>query len=114
MGPTQESIAAEVAANAVSAGTRDPRFYPVQEEELEDLEYSVDVLLPPEPAGSPADLDPKKYGVIVKSGRRQGLLLPNLEGIDTAEEQVAIARQKAGITPHEPVDLERFEVIRYK
>ena len=114
VGPTQESIAEEVVANAVSAGTRDPRFYPVQEEELGDLVYSVDVLLPPEPAGGLADLDPKKYGVIVKSGRRQGLLLPNLEGIDTAEEQVSIARQKAGIAPNEPVELDRFEVIRYK
>lgn len=112
--PTQNSIAEEVVANAVSAGTRDPRFYPVQEEELAELDYSVDVLMPPEPAGGMADLDPQKYGVIVRAGRRQGLLLPNLEGIDTPEEQVAIARQKAGILPGEPLELMRFEVVRYK
>lgn len=112
--PTQNSIAEEVVANAVSAGTRDPRFYPVQEDELAELDYSVDVLMPPEPAGGMAGLDPQKYGVIVRSGRRQGLLLPNLEGIDTPEEQVSIARQKAGISPGEPVELMRFEVVRYK
>ncbi|MCL6635357.1 MAG: AmmeMemoRadiSam system protein A, partial [Peptococcaceae bacterium] len=112
--PTRDSIAREVIMNAISAGTRDPRFFPVQEGELDDLEYSVDVLLPPEPAGGFEDLDPEKYGVIVRSGRRQGLLLPDLEGIDTPEEQVAVARQKAGIGPGEPVELMRFEVVRYR
>jgi AMMECR1 domain-containing protein len=84
-------------------------------EELGALEYSVDVLLEPEPVSSVAGLDPKKYGVIVRGSRqRSGLLLPNLEGVDSVEEQVAIAREKAGIGPREQVDLERFEVVRYK
>lgn len=112
--PTRPSIAEEVMANAVSAGMRDPRFHPVGGEELEDLEYSVDVLYPTEPIESLDQLDPLKYGVVVRAGRRSGLLLPNLEGIDTAAEQVAIARQKAGIGPNEPITLERFEVVRYK
>lgn len=112
--PTRANIVEEVMANAVSAGLHDPRFYPVGREELDDLEYSVDVLRPPEPVAGLDDLDPKKYGVIVRAGRRKGLLLPNLEGIDTAQEQVSIARQKAGIGPNEPVQLERFEVVRYK
>jgi AmmeMemoRadiSam system protein A len=112
--PYQDSIVEEVMANAISAGLRDPRFQPVRREELEDLEYSVDVLQPPEPILGLEELDPAKYGVIVRSGHKSGLLLPNLEGIDTAEEQVKIARQKAGIAPHEKIQLERFEVTRYK
>lgn len=112
--PVRAGIVEEVAANAISAGMHDPRFQPVREDELEDLEYSVDVLQPPEPISGLHQLDPVKYGVIVRSDQRRGLLLPNLEGIDTAEEQVSLARQKAGIRPDEPVKLERFEVIRYK
>ncbi len=112
--PATSSIAEEVSANAISAGINDPRFQPVRKDELDDLDYSVDVLQPPEPISGLHQLDPMKYGVIVRSGRRSGLLLPNLEGIDSAEEQVRIARQKAGIRPDEPVKLERFEVVRYK
>lgn len=112
--PTQSNIVEEVIANAISAGTRDPRFQPLRKEELNDLEISVDVLQPTEPVVGLNELDPKKYGVVVRAGRRSGLLLPNLEGIDTADEQVVIARQKAGIGPDEPVQLERFEVVRYK
>jgi len=111
--PTRESVAGEIVQNAISAGTRDPRFPPVSREELGELVYSVDILSPPEPIAGMADLDPLRYGVIVRSGHRSGLLLPNLEGIDTPEEQVDIARRKAGIGPHEAVKLERFEVIRY-
>lgn len=111
--PTTPNIGVEIVNNAISAGTGDPRFDPVEAAELADLVYSVDVLKAPEPIESIDELDVKRYGVIVRSGRRSGLLLPNLEGVDTVEEQVAIARQKAGITPGEPVQLERFEVIRY-
>lgn len=112
--PVRDSIIEEIAENAVSAATRDPRFYPVQAGELDELDISVDILTAPEPVSSIDELDPKKYGVIVSSGGRRGLLLPDLEGIDTAREQVAIARQKAGIGPEEPVKLERFQVIRYR
>jgi len=112
--PTKPDTVKEVIANAISAGVRDPRFEPVKEEELGDLEYSVDVLQPVEPVSGLSQLDPKKYGVVVRAGWRSGLLLPNLEGINTAAEQVAIARRKAGIGPEEPVELERFEVVRYK
>jgi AmmeMemoRadiSam system protein A len=112
--PTRRSVVEEVIVNAISAGTHDPRFFPVQVDELDDLVYSVDVLQPPEPVEGLDDLDPKKYGVIVRAGRRSGLLLPDLEGVNTSAEQVAIARQKAGIGPNEPVELERFEVKRYK
>ncbi len=112
--PQHDNIIEETINNAISAGVRDPRFYPVQPEEIDELEISVDVLNAPEPIEGLKDLDTKRFGVIVKSGRRSGLLLPNLEGIDTPEEQVAIARQKAGIGPDEPVQLERFEVVRYK
>jgi len=111
--PTTDNIGQEIVQNAISAGTRDPRFNPVREDELDELVYSVDILRPPERIQGPDQLDVKRYGVIVRSGRKSGLLLPNLEGINTVEEQVEIARQKAGISPGEPVELERFEVIRY-
>ncbi len=111
--PTQPSIALEIINNAVSAGSKDPRFWPMEEQELPDLVYSVDVLKPAEPISSINQLDPEKYGVIVRSGRRSGLLLPKLEGVDSAEEQVAIAKQKAGIRPEEDCELQRFEVVRY-
>lgn len=111
--PRQSNVAEEIMQNAVSSATQDPRFPPVVPAELPYLTYSVDVLTKPEPVDSPRDLDPKKYGVIVESGRRRGLLLPDLEGVDTVEEQIDICRQKAGILPQEPVKLYRFQVKRY-
>lgn len=108
------SLAEEIMENAVSAGVRDPRFPPVEKEELAELVYSVDVLGDTEEIQGPEELDVKRYGVIVSRGWRRGLLLPNLEGVDTVEEQIAIARQKAGIGEHEPVKLERFEVVRHR
>lgn len=110
--PTKENVAMEIIHNAVSASAYDPRFYAVSPEELEELEVSVDVLGEAEPA-SFADLDPKRFGVIVTKGRRRGLLLPELEGVDTAQKQVEIALEKAGIHPEESYELERFEVIRH-
>ena len=92
----------------------DPRFPPVSKEELDNLVYSVDVLSPAESISSIKELDVNKYGVIVSSGRKRGLLLPNLEGIDTVEKQVDIARRKAGIYDNEDVELERFEVVRHQ
>ncbi|MHB1126623.1 MAG: AmmeMemoRadiSam system protein A [Bacillota bacterium] len=112
--PTQDCVADEIIQNAISAGTGDPRFGPVQADELDQLIYSVDVLGPPQPAAGFGDLDPHRYGVIVRSGRRSGLLLPDLEGVDSVEEQVSIAKRKAGIGHHEKCQLERFEVVRYK
>ncbi len=112
--PVTESIAAEILRNAVSAAVEDPRFAPVAEDELDELIYSVDVLSPAEPIKSKDELDVKRYGVIVTSGRKRGLLLPNLEGIDTVDQQVSIARKKAGIYDNESFSLERFEVVRHK
>ena len=111
--PAADCLAREIMENAVSASTRDPRFDPIRPDELPWLELSVDVLGAPEPISSADALDVKRYGVIVTSGRRKGLLLPDLEGVDTVEEQLAIARRKAGIAPGEPVVLERFEVVRH-
>lgn len=110
----QDSIAEEIIENAVSAAVRDPRFHAVGAEELESLVYSVDVLGDTEKIDSPDELDVKRYGVVVSRGRRRGLLLPNLEGVDTVEEQIGIARQKAGIPEDaEDIILERFEVVRH-
>ena len=111
--PTTGSLAEEIMQNAISASTRDPRFDPIEESELDWLEINVDVLSEPEPIGSEAELDPKKYGVIVTSGYKRGLLLPDLDGVDTVEEQVSIARKKGGIGANEPVRLERFTVTRH-
>lgn len=112
--PTRPTLAEEVIENAVSAGTADPRFPAVTPDELGSLVYDVDVLDPPEEISGPDGLDPRRYGVIVRAedGRR-GLLLPDLDGVDTVEEQVAIARRKGGIRPGEPVSLQRFTVTRH-
>jgi AmmeMemoRadiSam system protein B/AmmeMemoRadiSam system protein A len=112
--PQQENVAGEIITNAISSATRDPRFSPVEESELKDLDYSVDVLTTPEPVEDESQLDAKKYGVIVEAGWRKGLLLPDLEGVDTPAEQIDICRQKGGIGQDEPVKLYRFEVKRYK
>ena len=111
--PTESDVAHEVVQNAVSAATQDPRFQMVRINELDTLEYSVDVLTPPERIHDSRELDPRRYGVIVRSGGRRGLLLPDLEGVDTVEYQISIAMQKAGIPPGTPVELSRFEVKRY-
>lgn len=112
--PVEPSIAQEIMRNAISAGTGDTRFDVVEEAELPELVYSVDVLGEPEPIGSMDELDVERYGVIVNKGYRRGLLLPNLEGIDTPAEQVRIALQKAGIRENEAYQMERFEVVRHK
>ena len=111
----QQSLAEEILYNAVSAAAHDGRFEPIEEHELSRLVYSVDVLSTPEPIESAAHLDPKTYGVIVKglTDNRRGLLLPDLAGIDTAEQQIAIAREKARIQPKEPIALARFTVVRH-
>ncbi len=108
------SLAEEIMENAVSASARDPRFSPIEPEELKYLTISVDVLGEAEKIDSPDELDVKRYGVIVTKGRKRGLLLPNLEGVDTVGEQIAIAKQKAGIREDdEDVELQRFEVVRH-
>jgi len=112
--PTRQNVAEETIANAQAAACEDPRFCVVSEDELEGLEYSVDVLSTPEPVKDIKDLDAKRYGVIVQSGARRGLLLPDLPGVDTVGEQLAIAKMKAGIDMTEPVVVYRFEVKRYE
>ena len=111
--PTQENLAEEIIRNAVSAASRDPRFDPIRPDELKWLEISVDVLGEPEEIPSEDWLDVRRYGVIVTRGHRRGLLLPDLDGVDTVRQQVDIARRKAGIGPKEKVSLQRFEVIRH-
>ena len=111
--PTQPSAAREIIRNAVSAATEDPRFSQVTSAELDELEVSVDILSSPERIESMDKLDPKRFGVIVRRGSRSGVLLPDLAGVDTVEDQVDIACEKAGIRSGEPVDLDRFEVRRY-
>jgi AmmeMemoRadiSam system protein A len=113
--PVQENVAREVIHNAIAAATRDPRFDPVRADELEALVFSVDILSPLEPVADPTDLDPKRYGIVVETddGRR-GVLLPDLPGIETIEEQLRYARMKAGIRPDEPVRLFRFTVRRIR
>ena len=111
--PTADCLGREIMQNAVSAAVRDPRFAPVRRDELPWLDISVDVLGEAEDIDSPAELDVKRYGVIVSRGGRRGLLLPYLAGVDSVEQQIAIARQKAGIGPEEKVSLQRFEVVRH-
>ncbi len=111
--PTTDSIAEEIIRNSVDAAINDPRFNEVEKNELSDLDFSVDVLTEPEPAER-KDLDPKIFGVIVTHRSRRGLLLPDLEGVDTVEEQLSIALRKAGIDPDEHYSIEKFKVVRHK
>lgn len=113
--PMKNTLAAELIANAISAATHDPRFPPVSQDELADLRYSVDVLLPAEPA-TIEELDPRVFGVIVEdeSGDRRGLLLPDIAGVDDANQQVEIAARKAGIPPGRLIRIWRFKVERYR
>lgn len=112
--PVRRSLAEEIINNAISAATRDPRFLPVEPEELPLLEVAVDVLFPPEEIDGPEHLDPKRFGVIVENGSRRGLLLPDLEGVDTVEQQIEIARHKAFIQRSEAIKLYRFAVERHE
>ncbi|QWR76311.1 AmmeMemoRadiSam system protein A [Candidatus Magnetomonas plexicatena] len=112
--PIRENVAMEIIRNAVSAATEDPRFTPVRSDELEDITYSVDVLTNPEMVNDISELNPAKYGVIVAHGNRRGLLLPDLEGVNTVAEQLRITKMKAGINPLEnDVEIYKFEVRRY-
>lgn len=111
--PTTENVASEIIRNAIESSTQDPRFPPMEKDELTELEISVDVLGVPEPVKSIKELDAKKFGVIIKAGMRKGLLLPDLPGVNTPEEQIGICRQKAGIGDDEPLELFKFEVRRF-
>ncbi len=112
--PTTRSVAEEIMQNAISSGANDHRFNRVEESELKELIYSVDVLGRAEKIESTSLLDPKKYGIIITSKNRRGLLLPNLDGVETIEDQISITLKKAGIKPNEEYEIERFEVIRHK
>ena len=114
--PTQKNIAEEIIRNTISAATQDPRFPPVREGELKEIEISVDILSEPELIHSLDDLNPRKYGVIVSKEWQKGLLLPDLEGVNTVETQLRIAKQKAGLlgVPLTQLEIYRFTVTRYK
>ena len=110
---TKENIAQEIWHNAISACSKDPRFSPVRPDELDDIVYSVDVLTTPKPVKDVAALNPKVDGIIVQSGAKRGLLLPDIEGVDTLDQQISIAKQKGGIAPDEKVQLFYFQVKRH-
>ena len=112
--PTQKNVAEEIQKNAISAAEHDPRFPSLKSEELEDLNYSVDVIGEMEKVDDKEKLDPQKYGIMVKGGHQSGLLLPDLEGIDNVEEQINIAKKKAGLVEDADIEIYRFEVKRYK
>lgn len=112
--PTADTVAEEVIRNAIAAATQDPRFQAVEEDELAEIEYSVDVLSPPEKITNIKDLDPKEYGIIIVQETRRGLLLPDLEGVDTVEEQLRITKMKAGIWTDDNLEIFRFTVTRYR
>ena len=111
--PTKGSVEEEVANNTVAAATKDPRFDPVRRNELGQLHISIDLLSLPEEVAGHDDLDPRRYGLIVRAGDRCGVLLPDLPGIDSVDQQEAICREKGRISPQEPVVMERFVVERH-
>lgn len=108
--PTKPSLAEEIVANAVSAASRDPRFFPVTPKELEGLHVSVDILDEPEEVDGPEHLDPERYGLIVRTDDgRQALLLPRLEGVDSVDRQLAVTCRKGGIDPRK----DRYRLYRF-
>lgn len=113
--PVRDTVDAEIVMNAVAASTRDQRFDPMVEDDLDDVIFSVDVLSSPEVIKDKSQLDHRKYGVIVSQGRgiRRGVLLPDLPGVGSVDQQLTIAAQKAGITSMNDVVIERFTVDRY-
>jgi len=111
---TRPNVAQEIIHNAISSATRDYRFSPVTPEELPQLTYKVDILTKPEPVNSKSDLDPRKYGVLVEYRGKKGILLPDLEGVNSVDQQIEIASAKGGILPDEPVKLYRFKVRRFE
>lgn len=111
--PTRNNLAEEIIYNAISASSKDPRFSPITPDELSKLNINVDVLGVPQDVKSESDLDVKRYGIIVTTGEKRGVLLPDLRGVDTVKQQISIARQKAGISPDEDISLQRFEVVRH-
>lgn len=112
--PMHETLAAEVIRNAIGAATRDPRFPSLERYELEGLSITIDVLGPAEAIVGMSDLDHKRYGIILYCGDRRSVLLPDIEGVDSVNEQLVLARQKAGIGPEDPVELRRFKITRYR
>jgi AmmeMemoRadiSam system protein A len=113
--PTTQNVACEIITNALCSASKDPRFEPVRTDELSTLEYSVDILAPAELIKDKSELDPVNYGVIVVDGNKRGLLLPDLEGVDTVDEQLRIAKMKAGIsTSKANIDIYKFKVKRYR
>ena len=112
--PSHKNITGEIIANAIEASTHDPRFSPVNKDEIDNLKISVDILSEPEPINSETLLNPKKFGVIVSSDGRTGLLLPDIEGVDTIKDQISIAKEKAGIIDNHEIQLYRFTVKRYE
>lgn len=113
--PTKNTVIEEIVYNAIAAATSDPRFNEIDKSELDELTYSVDILYPPEPVKSITELDPEIYGIIITSkvNGKKALLLPNLEGVDTVEDQISICRQKAGISANDEIDIQKFQVKRY-
>lgn len=111
--PVKEDLTIEIIDNAISSGTRDPRFPPVSPNELGNLKVEVSILKPPEPISDLSELDPKRYGVVVEQGYKRGVLLPDLEGVDTVEQQLAITKRKASIFNNESLKIWRFEVEKH-
>ena len=112
--PTRRNVAEEIIYNAISSSTRDYRFPPVTSEELPEITYKVDILTKPQLIKDESELDPQKYGVLVEYGNKRGILLPDLEGVDTSAQQIEIASAKGGILPEDPVKVYRFEVRRFE
>lgn len=112
--PCEPNLAMEIIENALKAALHDPRFSPVTAEELQDLTYSIDVVRPLERISDTSELNPKIFGLVVRSKRKQGVLLPDLEGVDSAEEQIQICRTKGKILDDEPVEMYRFQVNRFR
>ncbi|HET8931947.1 MAG TPA: AmmeMemoRadiSam system protein A [Polyangiales bacterium] len=113
LSPTGRTLLDEVAACAIAAAERDTRFRPVSARELPSLRIEISLLSPSEPVSDHSQLDPRRYGVIVSCGGARGVLLPDVEGVDTVEDQIRIAADKGGLPANRPWEIERFEVLKH-
>lgn len=109
-----ERISEEIKELTLFSALEDPRFLPVMREELNQLKIEVSFLSPPERVSGPHELNPQRYGAIIKNQHRQATLLPEIEGVDTVEKQLAVLKRKAGILPHEEIEIFRFTVVKIK
>ena len=111
--PRNKWLYHEIVDNAIFAAFEDDRYVPLMEGELDDIVLKVETVSRPEKIQNVKELDPDRFGIIVRSQQQlEGVLLPQCEGIHTIEDQINLAMEKGNIPLSEKDDLEiyRFNI----